>query len=290
MVCFKTGIKSAIFVATSAYCIQFITSKIAYSCYYFFLSYTSTDFSDLQWMVLLFLSLINIVILPCVYFTLTKRLLKNRDLHFDNAKISFVSASFIFVAVCLSYYAESNLSWKNYAWNYFYLSLICCLFSVLVLIMNLMNCKYMRLEEEKQTIEKLLQKEELQYERAKLNLERIKIRCHDLKYQQEPISDEEQEKLDREIKELQAIYYTGNKAVDVTLSEKAEISSITELKSSCPSGSAKVHSGRVKVSERTGNSFNTSESISRKSSAESSGQDTSATDTPYFSSSALYLL
>ena len=221
MLCFKAGVKSSVFVATSAYCVQFITSKMAYSTYYFLLMYTKTGISDIQWMILTFLFLSNILVLTCTYFTVTKRFLKNKDLKFDNAKISFFSAAFIVVAVCLSHFAESNLSWANYAWNYFYLSAICCLFAVLVLIMNLMNCKYKRLEEEKHAIEQLLKKEEIQYERAKLNLERIKIRCHDLKYLQEVISEDEKEKLENEIKELQAMYYTGNKAVDVTLSEKA---------------------------------------------------------------------
>lgn len=231
--CFKCSVKQAVFSTTNAYCVQHITSKITYIVFNFLRANKFLNVRNMQLFVLLCLLFVNLVVLLFIYFLFTKNFLKNQNLKIDRLHILIASCLFIVVAVFLSHYAESNLLWWNYAWAYFYLSSICILFAILVLLINVMNCKYQRLEEEKIIIEQLLKKDEIQYERAKLNMERIKIRCHDLKHQSSSLTEKERAQLDREIKELQAMYYTGNKALDITLSEKALICANEDIQFTC---------------------------------------------------------
>ena len=96
------------------------------------------------------------------------------------------------------------------------------MFAFLVMLMNFVNCRGESLAEAKRTLEQLLKKDKEQYEIAKQNAERINIRYHDIKQQHNMGMDaEESAKLDSEIDSLHTLYYTGNKAVDITLSEKA---------------------------------------------------------------------
>lgn len=224
--CFDCGFKNVLFSATCAYCVQHITSKLAYlvltlwqTANFAFVVY---NYAMLSLGVLL---LVNVVVCIPVYFAGT-RLLTNRELKFDSLKTLIYTATFVVVAVFLSYYAERGLSRASdmFVMAYCNLNAFCALFAFIIMLMNFNNCRGEWLAEDKRTLEQLLKKDKQQYEIAKQNMERINIRYHDIKQQRCMSMDaEESAKLDREISSFKTLYYTGNKAVDITLSEKAAV-------------------------------------------------------------------
>lgn len=223
IICFDCGFKYSLFAVTNAYCIQHITSKAAYIVWDLLAYKAKVQFLHMKPAVLLILAGLNILAFVAVYFFGIRKFRKREEISFDSLKILFASTAFLCSAVFLSYYVEKGLSFRNgnYLRSYCCLNGICVLFAVIVLVVNYMNCQNKRLEAEKGLIEQLLKKSELQYERAKFNIERINIRYHDLKQLSDVIDQKEKEKIDEEVKALQAMYYTGNKALDITLSEKA---------------------------------------------------------------------
>ena len=52
-------------------------------------------------------------------------------------------------------------------------------------------------------------------------MEKINIRYHDLKQQYSRATEEERTKLENEMENLNLRYFTGNKALDITLTQKA---------------------------------------------------------------------
>lgn len=222
LICFNCDFKYALFAATNTYCIQHITSKATYILWNLLAFNQVFKFSYMHPVVLLLLAGTNAIAFVLVYFFLLRPLHKQEEIGFDSMKVLFASTAFLCSAVFLSYYAEKGLSyWNKYLLSYCCLNGICILVALTVLLINYMNCQNKKLEAEKQFIEQLLKKGEVQYERAKLNIERINIRYHDLKQLSGVIDDKERAKLKEEMKTLQAMYYTGNKALDITLSEKA---------------------------------------------------------------------
>ena len=223
LICFDCDFKYALFAVTNAYCIQHITSKATYILWNLLAFNRVFEFSYMYPVVLLLLAGTNAIAFVSVYFFVLRPLQKQEEIRFDSMKVLFASTAFLCSAVFLSYYAEKGLSYWNkyYLLSYCCLNGICILVALTVLFINYMNSQNKKLEAEKQFIEQLLKKGEVQYERAKLNIERINIRYHDLKQLSDIIDDKEQAKLKEEMKTLQAMYYTGNKASDITLSEKA---------------------------------------------------------------------
>lgn len=225
--CFDCGVKNVSFSATCAYCVQHITSKLAYLVLTLWqtvnFAFVVYNFALLSLGVLL---LVNVAVCIPVYFAGTRRLLTNRELKFDSLKTLIYTATFVVVAVFLSYYAERGLSRASdmFVMAYCNLNAFCALFAFIIMLMNFNNCRGEWLAEDKRTLEQLLKKDKQQYEIAKQNMERINIRYHDIKQQRCMSMDaEESAKLDREISSFKTLYYTGNKAVDITLSEKAAV-------------------------------------------------------------------
>lgn len=223
--CFDCGIKHVLFAATCAYCVQHITSKVTYLLLVLWMQVDYTFvFPNMELLSLGLLVVANILVCIPTYFLGTRRMLEGRELKFDSLKLIIYTGAFIIVAVFLSYYAEEALdvSSANYYVGYTSLNALCALFAFLVMLMNFINCRGESLAEAKRTLEQLLKKDKEQYEIAKQNAERINIRYHDIKQQHNMGMDaEESAKLDSEIDSLHTLYYTGNKAVDITLSEKA---------------------------------------------------------------------
>lgn len=222
--CFNCNVKYALFVSTCAYCVQHITSKLAFLVQRLWLTaaYGFVRFNFMP-LTMLLLLLANVLVCVPLYFLATRRVLGG-EFRFDSARIFIATSSFLVAAVFLSYYLELSLDFdaEAYIVNYCCLNAFCILFAFLVLLMNFMNVSGKKLEAEKSTLEQLIKKDKLQYEQAKRNMERINIRYHDLKQQYLAGADAgETARLEREMDNFKTLYYTGNKAVDITLSEKA---------------------------------------------------------------------
>lgn len=224
--CFGCGAKHILFSATCAYCVQHMTSKTAYLAMTLVMMHNYAMRYNAPQLGITMLIVANILVCIPIYFAGTRRVLRARELKFDSLKTLIYTSVFLLAAVFLSYYTENALMKGSTLLEEGYISLnaFCALFAFIILLMNFMNCRGERLAEEKRILEQLLKKDRLQYEQAKENMERINIRYHDIKQQRALAMDaEESAKLDSEIKSFKTLYYTGNKAVDITLAEKASV-------------------------------------------------------------------
>lgn len=244
-VCFDCGILQAVFSATCAYAVQHITSKLAYMAAIPLIVRGSARTEH----VVLLLLLANLLVCVPILLGFSRRFFKEGRLMFDRVKTVIYSCLFLFVAVFLSFFLETNLdkAFDGYIPNYLALNAFCILFAVSILSMEFSNCSIKRLENENMILEQLLESDKLQYEQAKKDMEKINIRYHDLKQQYSRATDEERVKLEAEMKALNLRYYTGNKALDIALTQKASICESTGIQlvcsadGSCLSGMTHYH-------------------------------------------------
>lgn len=168
---------------------------------------------------------------------------------FDRRKTVIYSGLFLFVAVYLSSLLEQNLDMTSAAYltSYLALNAFCALFAVAVLSMEFSNCSIKRLESENMILEQMLENDRQQYELAKREMEKINIRYHDLKQQYSRAPDGERAKLEQEMEAIRLRYYTGNKALDIVLTQKsglceqAGIQLVCSVDGSCLSGMTHYH-------------------------------------------------
>lgn len=219
--CFDCGIIHAVFSATCAYAVQHITSKLTYMALQPWILRGGMA-KEAPFLMLL---LTNSVVCSLIIFFFTRRVLLRGELMFDNTKTVVYSCLFLTVAVYLSYVLERNLDRADstYLTSYLALNALCVLFAAAVLSMEFSNCSIKRLENENMILEHLLESDRQQYEQAKKDMEKINIRYHDLKQQYSRATDEERAQLEAEMKALNLRYYTGNKALDIVLTQKARI-------------------------------------------------------------------
>lgn len=217
--CFEGGIIHAVFSATCAYAVQHITSKLVYMVA---MPLIDRGLFSVGLLAVLLLLANGLVCTP-IFLGFTRRFLREGRLRFDHVKTVIYSGLFLFAAVFLSSLLENNLDRAagTYLTSYLALNAFCILFAVAILSMEFSNCSIKRLENENMILEQLLESDKLQYEQAKKDMEKINIRYHDLKQQYSRASDEERAKLETEMKALKLRYYTGNKALDIALTQKA---------------------------------------------------------------------
>ena len=244
-VCFDCGILQAVFSATCAYAVQHITSKLAFMVVTLVGVHIDVKKED----ILVPLLLANALVCVPIFLGFSRRFFKEGRLMFDRVKTVIYSCLFLFVAVFLSFFLETNLdkAFDGYIPNYLALNAFCILFAVSILSMEFSNCSIKRLENENMILEQLLESDKLQYEQAKKDMEKINIRYHDLKQQYSRATDEERVKLEAEMKALNLRYYTGNKALDIALTQKARICEsagiqlVCSADGSCLSGMTHYH-------------------------------------------------
>ncbi|WP_294517621.1 GHKL domain-containing protein [uncultured Pseudoflavonifractor sp.] len=235
----------AMFSATCAYAVQHMTSKLAYMDVMSLLHRGPIQ----KWYPLLLLLLANVLVCVPIFLGFTRRFFKEGQLMFDRRKTVIYSGLFLFVAVYLSSLLEQNLdtSAPTYLTSYLALNAFCVLFAVAVLSMEFSNCSMKRLESENLILEQMLENDRQQYELAKQEMEKINIRYHDLKQQYSRAPDEERAKLEQEMEAIRLRYYTGNKALDIVLTQKsglceqAGIQLVCSVDGSCLSGMTHYH-------------------------------------------------
>ena len=172
--------------------------------------------------VILFFS--NLVVCLVIYLLFTLRIQRGRLL-FDNVKTVLYSGFFLIAAVYLSVVLEDVLdsSAESYMTAYLALNAFCILFAITILALEFSNCSIKSLEQENEMLAQLLECDKRQYEQAKKDMEKINIRYHDLKQQYSRATDEERARLEEEMNNLNLRYLTGNKALDITLTQKSAL-------------------------------------------------------------------
>lgn len=243
--CFDCNIVHAVFSVTCAYAVQHITSKLTYMVIQLLLIYGSPR-TETAFLLLL---LSNVLVCPPIFLGFTRRFLREGQLMFDRTKTVIYSGLFLVVAVYLSFLLENNLdrTADTYLTSYLALNAFCILFAAAVLSMEFSNCSIKRLENENMILEQLLENDKQRYEQAKKSMEQINIRYHDLKQQYTRAPDGERGKLEAEMKALKLCYYTGNKALDIVLMQKASLCEdagvqlVCSADGSCLSGMTHYH-------------------------------------------------
>lgn len=243
--CFDCNIVHAVFSVTCAYAVQHITSKLTYMVIQLLLIYGSPR-TETAFLLLL---LSNVLVCLPIFLGFTRRFLREGQLMFDRTKTVIYSGLFLVVAVYLSFLLENNLdrTADTYLTSYLALNAFCVLFAAAVLSMEFSDCSIKRLENENMILEQLLENDKQRYEQAKKSMEQINIRYHDLKQQYTRAPDGERGKLEAEMKALKLCYYTGNKALDIVLTQKASLCEdagvqlVCSADGSCLSGMTHYH-------------------------------------------------
>lgn len=246
--CFDCGVLHAVFSATCAYAVQHITSKLTFMLVVW-LAFRPGANQIRPGYTLLLLLLANALVCAPIFLGFTRRFFREGELRFDSIKTVIYSGLFLFVAVFLSYFLESNLeqAFTSYLPNYLALNAFCILFAGAVLSMEFSNCSIKRLENENRILAQLLESDRQQYEQAKRDMEKINIRYHDLKQQYSRASEAERVQLEAEMQALNLRYYTGNKALDILLTQKARVCEgagiqlLCSVDGSCLSGMTHYH-------------------------------------------------
>lgn len=222
LLCFDCSVVHAVFTATCAYTVQHITSKLAYMVV---VSLYVKAIPVPPWTLLVLLAVFNVLVCAPIYLIFTRSILRDGRLMFNSVRTVLFAAFFLVVAVFLSSVLEENLdaTAPTYLSSYLSLGAFCVLFAVTVLSLEITNCGVKRLETENSMLERLLEKDRLQYERAKEDMEKINIRYHDLKQQYSRVPAEERAGLESEMRSLSLRYLTGNKALDIVITQKASL-------------------------------------------------------------------
>lgn len=210
--------KDILFRAVAAYAMQNLAFQIERIL--FALIGTHSEPID----VLVKLGVFFSVYLVC-YFVFAKRLIKGECVNVSNGMV--IGLAFIVVTICivLNPYAialQGRTELEIILEGAF--ALVC--FMTLSFQFGLFHYEKLRLE--KKAMEVLLEEQKKQYEISKENIEIINVKCHDLRHQIRDIRLKEGE-IDRadleQIENAVSIYdsaiKTGNKIVDIILTEKA---------------------------------------------------------------------
>lgn len=232
LLCFDCSLVHAVFTATCAYTVQHITSKLTYMLV---IGLVMRGVALPTWSTLAVLVAINALVCVPLYLYFTRGLLKDGQLMFNSVRTVLFAAFFLVVAVFLSSVLEENLdsAAPTYLSSYLSLGAFCTLFAVTILSLELTNCGVKRLETENSVLERLLEKDRIQYEQARDNMEKINIRYHDLKQQYSRVPAEERASLEDEMKSLNLRYFTGNKALDIVITQKAAICAEKDVQLIC---------------------------------------------------------
>lgn len=222
LLCFDCSAVHAVFTATCAYTVQHITSKLTYMVV---IGLVMEGVPLPAWSATVLLAAFNVLVCVPLYLYFTRGFLRDGQLMFNSVRTVLFAALFLVVAVFLSSVLEDNLdsAAPTYLSSYLSLGAFCTLFAVTILSLELTNCGVKRLETENSVLERLLEKDRLQYEQARDDMEKINIRYHDLKQQYSRVSAEERAGLEDEMKSLNLRYFTGNKALDIVVTQKAAI-------------------------------------------------------------------
>ncbi|MCR4998497.1 MAG: ATP-binding protein [Lachnospiraceae bacterium] len=220
--CFECSIIHNLFYTTCAYALQHIASKLTYMIV---VPISIRHGSNGYVFPLAMLCIVTVLIYTTVYVKYTKPFLKKDNLQFDSVPMVIYSGVFLVAAVYLSSLLEDGFdsSSPSYITSYICLNAFCILFALAILALEFTNFNTKLLERENRILAELLESDKQQYEQAKKDMEKINIRYHDLKQQYTRATEEERQKLEEEMAALNLRYFTGNKAVDITLTQKAAL-------------------------------------------------------------------
>jgi len=216
VVSFRVNYMQAIFIGLITYCMQHLISTISYAIFFWFAK-SRFDFSYYY----IIMPIIQIVSEAFTVFCIARPLSRKRSLEFNNAWVLVSSVIFILVAVFLSYYAGrvAVLSLDMMI----YIRLMSALTTVSVMIMLELNVWHTSEKNENKILRILLDTDKKRYLAAKAANEKVQIKYHDIlqRKQQRIVDYEELDEIEENKDVLLNTFFTGNRALDIILGEKA---------------------------------------------------------------------
>lgn len=216
---FEADIKQALFVSVCIYSGQHIISNTAYALIYLIM-WLSGKWEMFQY-YLITVPPITAAGMVLTYFLPVRRLRKKNKLKFNNTIIFSSSVAFVLVATTLTHFGRYAIIWSPEGLVYFLT--LASLFTTATMLVGFMNINKKQLEEDYEILQELLHKDEQRYEQAKLSNEKIQIKYHDMKQHTHHgvVDYESLREVEPDSEIIQSTYFTGNRALDVILSEKA---------------------------------------------------------------------
>lgn len=236
---FKADIMQSLFIGLCIYGAQHIISNLAYALILFIMYFTGKNEIFQYYFVVM--PLILAAGMTATYF-FSVRILKRKDeLKFNNVIIFYFAVTFILVASLFTHYARQAVFWSTNGTAL--LLLIASLFTVSTLLVAFMNISKRRLEIENSILQELLHKDEQRYEQAKLSNEKIQIKYHDMKLRthQGIVDYDSLKEVEADSEILKSSYFTGNRALDVVLSEKAMMCERLGIRFVCTADGAAIN-------------------------------------------------
>ena len=249
VICFKTKIVTAVFLAITAYTVQHLayevfslfTSLISINDSLNFYGPSKIDFSNITLEAVLAMSIyieIYFVVFAISYFLLAKRIYKQGEIKLKNVSLLFLTSLLLLIDIIINafvVYIDSNAN-RIYGIIISIYNIICCLL-VFYVEFSLVNAKNM--ETEIQTTKSLLEQAKKQYSISKENVNAINMKCHNLKYQigeyarKGGIDDDSAKEIENMISIYDSKVETGIEALDIILTEKNMVCLKHDIKLTC---------------------------------------------------------
>lgn len=218
-ICFQSNAMQALFVSVCIYGSQHIISNIAY-IFIYLLIWLKGNWDLFQYYIVA-MPVITAAGMAATYFLPVRQLKKKEKLKFNNLVVYYEAIAFVIVATTFSHYGRYAIMWSPE--GLVYLLTIASFFTASTMSIGFMNISKTSLEEENAILQELLHKDEQRYEQAKLSNEKIQIKYHDMKRRthQGIVDYESLKEVEPDSEILKSTYFSGNRALDVILSEKA---------------------------------------------------------------------
>lgn len=231
--CFQVSEKELVFIGTGAYAMQHMTFNLTQIFTYI------PVLGERLGESMLWNSVFPYLAVPAlVYYFLIRKFREQGELKEKDTRMLLLSLVTIFITIVVSLGARMAGGSPLQELIYYIYGFLCCCLALFILMYI---PKENRLYHEQQTLEQIIQVMGEQQQTAKESVEIINRKCHDIKHQLKALMEvedrEQRKKYTEEIRQAvsiyDAVYHTGNTALDFVLREKALRCQEYEIKFSC---------------------------------------------------------
>lgn len=234
LLCYEADLWSLAFVVTAGYCVQHISYQ----------TFSIVDFASgilPNWAKVVTLFSICAVIYSLMYVTLIRRLKFGESVPINSRRLLLVAIIVVVIGVFVSFYG-AVLSFRAGRPEVVEgILIVVCLFSILSCLLALTLLKALidlrQGEKERAVLQHMLHQAKQQYNMSEENINIINIKCHDLKHQLLALGDrvdrEQLNKIAEAVDIYDSSFETGNKALDVLLTEKSLICMKNHVRLTC---------------------------------------------------------
>lgn len=234
--CFEISWEELVFAGTGGYAAQHMAYSVSTILQYV-LGYTDSNYWLWLWVHVLPFVLAALF----VWFCFVRPNREKGELVKNDVRMIWLSLLLLFVTIIVSLMARSDGSELNNFLQRFICNIYgasCCL---LILLLLFHIPRENKLSHEKETMEQIIQVMGERQQLSRENIEIINRKCHDIKHQLKALEDLEDKKQRSDyVKEIRdaisiydAIYQTGNSALDSVLRDKGFLCQEYNIKFSC---------------------------------------------------------